>query len=124
MINDLFYGLGIVLAAGCGAAGYRLVCTGWLVEGRGTARERAMLRTLVDHLPDNLYVKDVEGRFVLANVAVARVMGATTPGGLLGIRVNLRTGNLGASALGFALGGLRYPGAIRSCSLPRVMSGR
>ena len=40
------------------------------------------------------------------------------------IRVNLRTGNLGASALGFALGGLRYPGAIRSCSLPRVMSGR
>jgi len=84
MINDLFYGLGIVLAAGCGAAGYRLVCTGWLVEGRGTARERAMLRTLVDHLPDNLYVKDVEGRFVLANVAVARVMGATTPGALLG----------------------------------------
>jgi hypothetical protein len=40
------------------------------------------------------------------------------------IRVNLRTGILGASALGFALGGLRYPGAIRSCSLPRVMSGR
>ena len=84
MIDYLFNAISLVFAAGCGAAGYRLVRRGWVAEGRGAARERAMLRTLIDHLPDLLYVKDVDGRFVLANVAVARVMGAKTPGELLG----------------------------------------
>ncbi len=84
MIDHLVYAFSIVAAAGGGAAGYRLVCRGRVAEGRGAARERAMLRTLIDHLPDLLYVKDVDGRFVLANVAVARVMGAKTPNELLG----------------------------------------
>ncbi|HEU4625088.1 MAG TPA: response regulator [Steroidobacteraceae bacterium] len=42
-----------------------------------------MLRTLIDNLPDFIYVKDTECRFLLANLAVARHMG-TTPEQLLG----------------------------------------
>lgn len=38
-----------------------------------------MLRTLIDNLPDLIYVKDVNGRFLLANAAVTRVMSATSP---------------------------------------------
>jgi PAS domain S-box-containing protein len=41
------------------------------------------LRTLIDNLPDFIYVKDAAGRFIVANVAVARQMG-TTPEKLLG----------------------------------------
>ncbi len=47
-------------------------------------QERNLLRTLVDHLPDMIYVKDTAGRFVLANQATAQVMGADTPQALLG----------------------------------------
>jgi PAS domain S-box-containing protein len=46
-------------------------------------RERMMLRTLVDNLPDFIYAKDAECRFLLANASVARHMG-TTPDQLLG----------------------------------------
>jgi len=47
------------------------------------AQERNLLRTLIDNMPDNIYVKDTESRFVVANIAVARLMG-TSPDGLLG----------------------------------------
>ena len=40
------------------------------------ARERDMLRTLMDHLPDLIFVKDTEGRFVTANTAIVSVLGA------------------------------------------------
>ena len=56
----------------------------WQVREKAVANEVAMLRTLVDNLPDLIYVKDVEGRFLLANVAVARIMGARSPSELLG----------------------------------------
>jgi PAS domain S-box-containing protein len=46
-------------------------------------RERMMLRTLIDNLPDFIYVKDAECRFLLANAAVAGHMG-TVPSQLLG----------------------------------------
>jgi hypothetical protein len=42
-----------------------------------------LLRLLVDNLPDFIYAKDAECRFLLANAAVARHMG-TTPEHLLG----------------------------------------
>jgi PAS domain S-box-containing protein len=45
--------------------------------------ERLMLRTLVDNLPDFIYAKDSDCRFLLANASVARHMG-TTPENLLG----------------------------------------
>ena len=48
------------------------------------AEERNLLRTLLDNMPDNIYVKDTGRRFVVGNVAVARFMGAGTPDKLLG----------------------------------------
>jgi PAS domain S-box-containing protein len=47
-------------------------------------KERMRLRTLIDNIPDFLYVKDAEGRFVLSNSSVARQMGAEKPGDLQG----------------------------------------
>jgi len=43
-----------------------------------------LLRTLIDHLPDCIYVKDTAGRFLVANRAVAEIMGAASPEALLG----------------------------------------
>jgi PAS domain S-box-containing protein len=48
------------------------------------ARERSMLRTLIDNLPDVIYVKDTESRFLVANIAEAHLLGAATPEELLG----------------------------------------
>ncbi len=49
-------------------------------------RQHDLLRTLIDNLPDYIYVKDVDGRFLTANIAVARLMGVATPDDLLGKR--------------------------------------
>ena len=46
--------------------------------------ERNMLRALIDNIPDMMFVKDLEGRFLLANTAMARVAGAATHEALLG----------------------------------------
>ena len=48
------------------------------------AREHALLSTLIAHLPDHVYVKDREGRFLYANAVVARLMGAERAQDLLG----------------------------------------
>jgi two-component system, sensor histidine kinase and response regulator len=48
------------------------------------ARECNLLRTLIDHLPDCIYVKNTQGRFIAANLATARIMGAVDPDALLG----------------------------------------
>jgi two-component system sensor histidine kinase/response regulator len=53
-------------------------------EENRLARERTMLRTLVDNLPDFIYVKDRESRFLLANQAAAHVMGVARPEEVLG----------------------------------------
>jgi PAS domain S-box-containing protein len=41
------------------------------------ARERNLLRTLMDHLPDHIFVKDTASRFVTANAATLRSLGAS-----------------------------------------------
>jgi PAS domain S-box-containing protein len=41
--------------------------------------ERNLLRSLIDHLPDYVYVKDLHGRYVLTNPAFRRFLGAETP---------------------------------------------
>jgi PAS domain S-box-containing protein/putative nucleotidyltransferase with HDIG domain len=48
------------------------------------AKERNLLRTLVDTLPDFVTVKDVESRFVLVNKAYAAFLGQQTPSDLDG----------------------------------------
>jgi PAS domain S-box-containing protein len=48
------------------------------------ARERTMLRTLIDNLPDFIYVKDRESRYLLVNLAAARLLGVEDPEQVLG----------------------------------------
>jgi PAS domain S-box-containing protein len=48
------------------------------------AQERSLLRTLIDHLPDRIYVKDTHGRFLIANQSVARHVGLVSPEALVG----------------------------------------
>ncbi len=40
------------------------------------ARERDLLRTLMDHLPDYVFIKDREGRFITTNAAHMKLLGA------------------------------------------------
>jgi PAS domain S-box-containing protein len=40
------------------------------------AEERNLLRTLIDNLPDHIFVKDTESRFVISNAGHLRVLGA------------------------------------------------
>ena len=47
-------------------------------------RERNLLRLLIDTVPANVYIKDIQSRFVDANVETAHQMGAKTPNDLLG----------------------------------------
>lgn len=46
--------------------------------------ERALLRTVIDHIPDLVYIKDCDSRFVVANMATALLMGAAKPDDLVG----------------------------------------
>jgi PAS domain S-box-containing protein len=41
------------------------------------AQERNLLRTLIENLPDHVYIKDAGSRFVLANMTSIRSLGAT-----------------------------------------------
>ncbi|MGA2849353.1 MAG: PAS domain S-box protein [Terracidiphilus sp.] len=47
-------------------------------------RERKLLRAFIDNVPDLMYVKDLESRFVIANFEVARRMGVEKPEDLIG----------------------------------------
>ncbi len=53
-------------------------------EREALAAERAMLRTVFDLLPDLIYVKDSDHRFVASNAACARHFGVATPDDLIG----------------------------------------
>jgi two-component system, sensor histidine kinase and response regulator len=48
------------------------------------AFERNLLRTVVDNIPDSILVKDSEGRYLLANKALAKLHGFEKPEQLLG----------------------------------------
>jgi|GEM_PF-3328095 len=47
------------------------------------AEEHSLLRTFIDNIPEAIYVKDTESRFLIANKVVAQLMG-TTPDKLIG----------------------------------------
>ncbi len=47
-------------------------------------RERNLLRTLIDNLPDSVYVKDADGRFALVNQELAKRVGVASPEQLTG----------------------------------------
>ena len=46
--------------------------------------ERVLLRSLIDSLPDQIYVKDYKSRFIVCNEAVARMMGHESPETIVG----------------------------------------
>ncbi len=59
-----------------------LICIGRDVtdqreQERALARERNLLRTLMDILPDHIFVKDTQSRFILANAATLKSLGVT-----------------------------------------------
>jgi PAS domain S-box-containing protein len=48
------------------------------------SEERATLRTVVDSIPDIVFLKDRQSRFIPANQATADIMGASSPADLIG----------------------------------------
>ncbi len=48
------------------------------------AEDRATLRMLIDHLPDNVYAKDRSSRMIINNVTHARLLGNSTPDQVIG----------------------------------------
>jgi PAS domain S-box-containing protein len=61
------------------AASCRLTAQHAILDG-----ERKILRAFIDNVPDLMYVKDLDHRFVVANCGLARWMGAETPEDLHG----------------------------------------
>ncbi len=53
---------------------------------RDLERERKLLLTLINNLPDYVYLKDADGRFILVNQAQASLVGAADPRELVGRR--------------------------------------
>lgn len=84
MAEYLVFASSIALGVAAGVAGYFFAGRWRPGSGSTASADGSMLRTLIDNLPDLIYVKDVDGRFLLANIAVARLMGAKSPGELLG----------------------------------------
>ena len=58
-------------------------CTACLQE-KARIEEHNLLRALMDNMPDLIYVKDREGRFLIANEVIAQIMGAGPVDHLLG----------------------------------------
>jgi two-component system, sensor histidine kinase and response regulator len=56
----------------------------FLAQSLALETSERTLRTLIDHLPDLIYVKDTQSRFVLANLSLARNVGVETPEALIG----------------------------------------
>jgi PAS domain-containing protein len=48
------------------------------------SEERSRLRALIDNIPDFMYVKDVDSRFLVANLCLARQMGAQSAEEVIG----------------------------------------
>jgi diguanylate cyclase (GGDEF)-like protein/PAS domain S-box-containing protein len=48
------------------------------------AHERKLLRAIIDNMPEQIYVKDTKGRFIIGNQAAAQSIGVPTPQHLVG----------------------------------------
>lgn len=51
---------------------------------RELAEQHAILRSVIDNIPDQVYLKDLDSRFVVVNPVTARFFGASTPDQLVG----------------------------------------
>ncbi len=75
--------IGYIRSAGCLRI-YSTDITSRLRAEQDLARERNILRTLIDNLPSYIYMKDPEGRFLVNNAANIRVLGASSERETLG----------------------------------------
>lgn len=50
--------------------------------------ERSLLRSVIDNIPDSIYVKDAEGHYLLGNIALAKACGVGSPEELVGKRAD------------------------------------
>lgn len=55
-----------------------------VAEREQLARERDLMRMIIDNLPDCIYAKDTEARFLLNNIAHAKSLGAETAAEMVG----------------------------------------
>ncbi len=53
-------------------------------QNRELEKERNLLRTVIDNLPDCIYVEDTDSRYAVTNNAHMRFFGATTPEAVIG----------------------------------------
>ena len=51
---------------------------------RELAEQKVMLQSLVEHIPDFIYIKDKDGRYVVDNAAHRGLVGARSPENILG----------------------------------------
>ncbi len=80
---------------------------------RALADERRLLRTLIDTLPDLVYVKDVAGRMILINEAQARVARLQSPGEAVGkTDLDLFPSDLAAQYMEADRAAMRADGAV------------
>ncbi len=79
MTEYLLFTCSILLGLAAGVGAHLLARKRLPGAARPGGGDGAMLRTLIDNLPDLIYVKDVDGRFLLANVAVAPHHGREEP---------------------------------------------
>ena len=56
----------------------------WGTQKARLIEEQAWLRAMIDQVPDYLFVKDQQGRFIIANKAVASDLGRT-PESIIGL---------------------------------------
>ncbi|MBC7966994.1 MAG: PAS domain-containing protein [Fuerstia sp.] len=60
--------------------------TSYLHAEEALNQERDRLQTLMNHLPDVIFIKDTSGRFLMANPALVKLYGAETPSELIGCK--------------------------------------
>jgi len=63
------------------------------------SRERYLLRTLIDHLPDSIYVKDTDSRFIITNRAKLELIGAESEEETIGKTISEYVDEASASVL-------------------------
>ena len=58
--------------------------TSYLNAEEALNQERDRLQTLMNHLPDVIFIKDTSGRFLMANPALVKLYGAESPAAMIG----------------------------------------
>ncbi len=60
--------------------------TSYLHAEEALNQERDRLQTLMNHLPDVIFIKDTSGRFLMANPALVKLYGAESPAAMIGLK--------------------------------------